>query len=222
MRPAASRLVTGCHRFVATARLDGGKGRSGTRSRRASPRLRGRRVQRSRLNADSLASAGAHGDERRAISIVQYVVLRKRLGRVLGVASRRPSARRQLTPPWRRSGSTGTTPIPSRIAPRMRLTKCTRWCSKSRGRRGCWDRAAKPPTPASTTSCGRSSRRTSRRASRRGPPERRGGAVVQEVQPRQGKRGVGDSQRVNHRDCNECSTARDTRFARQNIVSSIT
>ena len=84
MRPAASRLVTGCHRFVATVRLDGAKCRSGTplASRVfGSPRAR---IQRSQLNADSLVSARAMATDGEPSPIVQYVVLRKDLGASLG------------------------------------------------------------------------------------------------------------------------------------------
>lgn len=70
---------------MATARQpNGGKGRSGTplASRvSASPRAR---AQRSRLNADSLASARAMATNGEPSPIVQYVVLRKDLGASLG------------------------------------------------------------------------------------------------------------------------------------------
>lgn len=69
---------------MATARLDGAKGRSGTplASRvSASPRAR---AQRSRLNADSLASVRAMATNGEPSPIVQYVVLRKDLGASMG------------------------------------------------------------------------------------------------------------------------------------------
>ena len=80
MRPAASRLVTGCQRFAATARLYGAKGRSGTplASRViGSPRARGQSL---RLNADSLVNARVMATDVGPSPIVQYIVLRKDLG----------------------------------------------------------------------------------------------------------------------------------------------
>lgn len=69
---------------MATARLDGAKGRSGTPLASRFPASPRGRAQRSRLNADSLASVRAMATNGEPSPIVQYVVLRKDLGASMG------------------------------------------------------------------------------------------------------------------------------------------